>query len=1207
MGEHITVACRQKKTLGGLALDIQQLRGKEELFQECLRQELKELIRHKDIDVVIGVPFYNEADTLVQVVTAAAQGLGSYLNIKPLIVCVGDPVGTRALATLSGLSIKVPYQGFLLPEGVNGRGFSIRAILEIARELGAHVLLLEADLKRKGNIGFRPWWLERLYLPLLQDYDLVAGCFRRHYFEDPTSSLFVGPMLETFFSLKLRDPLSRLYGISRRLVEDYCTDLDWWYRGVGGYGVDPWLLAMASKWDRNICEVSLGAKIGPAAASKRGYVFKQLALSLFESVKTNEDYWLKSQPILKRPDFYGLQRCDRGLELSCHLAKLNAGFSQGFYQYESLLGQVLTEETFKAVEKAARVAESPLAFGAELWAQVIYSFLQAYVFADDLDTGDLLEGLRVLYDGRLGSYITHLNNFSRLVSRIEGLDKDELIFQEAARVRTDQRERFLSGKNEFIQAWMEQLEEVRPLIAPLDYLEFIPGVPLALPADLLGIGGLPVRTRRIFRRLEERYSDAFHEFIHRDLKLDKGLTSAQLGMELEKFMLQLEQVAQELLPGDLSTAEGTRQVVERIFDLISHHKILAVKEEVLRQLLTEFPPLNLLIRLGFSSTAELLSHYDVRDALALAGISEEREYTDRLLWWLGDNLRPDSLEEVEMKSLVVTPQSYPGVGELRDISHFDRLAARLTASNLPKCLGGLFPKLRYFTHVAKILLEAEHYSFIWQAYGREHKGFGLKLVNSVIKHQGREVFSATNVFQNWHQRELAHRIALLASELKRQGEQEKGKLLQLMAKGYGLGLTLGDGTFIPCSAWTWSSFSFRGGEGIPTPLSVRIERDWFHHDLLEEMYSEMGLRAQDIMMEAIKRIGQGREASSLLDLVLRSPTREEVVLVQDLGSYPPAGQLIRHKLNPLLEPIPEHPWESNYVFNAAAVRLQGKVYVLYRAYGEDKISRIGLAIFDGARLLERLPEPVFGPLIAEESHGCEDPRVVVIDDRLYMVYTAYNGVIAQIAAAAISVDDFLARRFERFEHLGLAFPGLWDKDAILFPERIGGRWVMYHRVEPTIWVSYADELKLPWPKQNHKIIIGPRSGLMWDSFKIGAGAQPIKTTYGWLLIYHGVSNTMVYRLGVILVDAKDPGRLLYRSPNPVLSPETEHEVGEGQSWVPNVVFTCGAVPGTDKEELVDDDEILCYYGASDTYLCLASATVAELIPESVRHRILRGR
>jgi predicted GH43/DUF377 family glycosyl hydrolase len=130
---------------------------------------------------------------------------------------------------------------------------------------------------------------------------------------------------------------------------------------------------------------------------------------------------------------------------------------------------------------------------------------------------------------------------------------------------------------------------------------------------------------------------------------------------------------------------------------------------------------------------------------------------------------------------------------------------------------------------------------------------------------------------------------------------------------------------------------------------------------------------------------------------------------------------------------------------------------------------------------------------------------------------------------------------------------------------------------------------------------------MWDSLKIGAGAQPIKTKYGWLLIYHGVDREMIYRLGVILVDLKDPGRLLYRSPNPILSPETECEIGKkGECWVPNVVFTCGAVPALDKEVLDDDDEILVYYGAADTNICLATGKVEDLIPEEVRRRVRQG-
>jgi predicted GH43/DUF377 family glycosyl hydrolase len=1191
--------------LGGVYLDIQELRQREDLFQRTLEAALEQVKGVGPVDVVVGVPFYNEKDTLPQVLSTAVQGLKPFLNIKPLFICAGDPAGEKALNAVKSLELDVPHHEFLLPPGANGRGFSIRAILEVARQLGADVILLEADLKERGEWGFKPTWLERLLFPILQDYDLVVSSFRRHYFEDPTGSLFVAPLLEAFFGLRVTDPLSGIYGISRSLVEDYCTNLDWWYGGIGEFGVDPWLLAQAVVWDKKICEVSLGAKLSLPSASKRTHVFKQVARALFDCIKNHEEYWLKSQLILKQPDIYGLESRDRPLEVHCHLADLIANFTTGFDHFSTLFSRILPEKEFKGLERlAAGRREAEFRFSEELWTHVVYYLLQAYSFDSTLQADDILEGLAVLYEGRLAGFVATIQSFRALVGEVKNLDLEDLTYEQVARLKEKQVKEFRRFKGGFVKTWVEKAAEVRPVITPLDYLEFIPGVPVTLPKELKGLGGIPVRTNTVFRRLQERYGEAFHRFLHEDLKLAEGLPSAEIGAGLERFMLELEQAAHRLFPGDLSTPEGTRAVVERVFSLVPHQNILAVKNEILRRLLMEFPPPNLLIRLGYHSISELLDNLDVRDAFTLAGICEEREYTDRVLWWLEDNLRPDGLEEVEIKPLIFTPETFPGVGELRDISHLDRLAARITVSSLPKGMGGAFPKIRYFTRIVKSLVEAEHYSLIWQIYARERKEFGTKLVNSVIKHRGREIFSAANIFENWHQRDLTARTHILAKELAKAGRQEEARLLELMVKGYGLSLTLDDGTFIPCSAWTWASYSFRGGKGVPTPLSLHVERDWFHHDLLEEMYKEMGFRPQDIMTEVIQRIGEGREASDLLDVLLGRRRTEEVVLVQDVGAFPQAGQLQREENNPLLRPILEHPWENRYVLNAAAVRLNGKVYLLYRAFGEDEISRIGLAVFDRNKLIERLPEPIFVPATPEEKRGCEDPRVVVIDGRLYMVYTAYDGVVAQVAGASISVEDFLAYRFDRWERMGMAFPGLWDKDAILFPEKIDGKWVMYHRVEPSIWVSYSDTLSFPWPKQSHKIIIGPRSGLMWDSLKIGSGSQPIKTKYGWLLIYHGVSNTMVYRLGVILVDLKDPSRLLYRSPNPILSPETELEIGErGRSWVPNVVFTCGAVPATDKEILEDEDEVLVYYGASDTYICLASARVADLIPETIRQRV----
>jgi glycosyltransferase involved in cell wall biosynthesis len=103
------------------------------------------------------------------------------------------------------------------------------------------------------------------------------------------------------------------------------------------------------------------------------------------------------------------------------------------------------------------------------------------------------------------------------------------------------------------------------------------------------------------------------------------------------------------------------------------------------------------------------------------------------------------------------------------------------------------------------------------------------------------------------------------------------------------------------------------------------------------------------------------------------------------------------------------------------------------------------------------------------------------------------------------------------------------------------------------------------------------------------------------VVPHGVDRELVYRLGVILVDLNNPELLIYRSPNSILEPEEEYEIGsDNSSWVPNVVFTCGAIPALEKDILEDDDEILVYYGAADTHIAVATATLAELIPAEYR-------
>ncbi|RLC39221.1 MAG: glycosidase, partial [Candidatus Nealsonbacteria bacterium] len=347
-------------------------------------------------------------------------------------------------------------------------------------------------------------------------------------------------------------------------------------------------------------------------------------------------------------------------------------------------------------------------------------------------------------------------------------------------------------------------------------------------------------------------------------------------------------------------------------------------------------------------------------------------------------------------------------------------------------------------------------------------------------------------------------------------------------------------------------------------------------------------------------------------------------------------------------------WEK-LVYNAAAVRINGITYLLYRALGEDGISRIGLWWSrNGYHQDGRLLFPIFGPRedyelpratkkrreehrklygMVREVGGTEDPRVTLIDDTLYMTYTAYGDMV-QLAMAKIEVGDFLkgikeCNSCEEWNSLwvrnGPVFKTLGDKDAVLFPveehkvqqrqmssrkgenkfvtlfpELLEGKFALIHRIPPDMQILYTEELRNVGPSVGTTFFMS-RPG-MWDGEKVGAGAPPLRTKYGWLHIYHGVgkrNDKKVYRLGVILTSFDDPARILYASHIPVLEPEEDYEVN---GWVPNVVFTCGVVPKhKDSNETLDEnDAIMVYYGAADEVMGVAEAKIGELIPKELR-------
>ena len=165
-------------------------------------------------------------------------------------------------------------------------------------------------------------------------------------------------------------------------------------------------------------------------------------------------------------------------------------------------------------------------------------------------------------------------------------------------------------------------------------------------------------------------------------------------------------------------------------------------------------------------------------------------------------------------------------------------------------------------------------------------------------------------------------------------------------------------------------------------------------------------------------------------------------------------------------------------------------------------------------------ENLFETGLKNRFSGCEDPRIVKIDDKFYMTYTAYDGVNpARIALTSIEVSDFVERKWNWNKPVLISPPGRDDKNSCIVPEKINGRYPVFHRFDPSIWIDFVDDLEFSQNKfLQGEILMEPRLN-MWDSIKIGIGPPPIKTEDGWILIYHGISKyDKKYRLGACLLD-----------------------------------------------------------------------------------------
>ncbi|MBC7650283.1 MAG: pesticidal protein Cry7Aa [Deinococcales bacterium] len=327
-------------------------------------------------------------------------------------------------------------------------------------------------------------------------------------------------------------------------------------------------------------------------------------------------------------------------------------------------------------------------------------------------------------------------------------------------------------------------------------------------------------------------------------------------------------------------------------------------------------------------------------------------------------------------------------------------------------------------------------------------------------------------------------------------------------------------------------------------------------------------------------------------------------------------------------------FENEGVLNPAAIKVDNDVHIFYRAVSKGNYSSIGYCKLKGPNIIsERWDKPMLSPEFSYETHGIEDPRIVKIEDLYYLTYTVYDGINA-LGALATSTDllhwdkkgiivpqisykdflhlattnDTLNEKYVRFnEHEQILKKDgknvlLWDKNVIFFPRKINNKFFFLQRIKPDIQiVSYTNDIEELTPAfwQNYFLHLNDcivlKSKYEHEVSYVGGGCPPIETVNGWLIIYHGVYDTVdgyIYCACASLLDLENPTKELARLPYPLFKPE---EVWELKGEVNNVCFPTGAA--------LFDDTLYIYYGAADEQIAYVTVSLSELLQELLLNKI----
>jgi glycosyltransferase involved in cell wall biosynthesis len=389
----------------------------------------------KKADILVGIPSYNNENTIGHVIKAVRLGLTKYFPKYKSVIINSDCGSTdktrkiikqdlndyKELETILIAHEMHPYMRSLHTpisemvttfRGTPGKGKAFRRIFEIAHKLGVKaVVVVDSDLR-----SITPEWIQLLAAPIVfKDFDYVAPLYARHKYDGTITNSLIYPLTRALYGKKIRQPIGGEFGFSARILNEYMKK-DIWDTDVAYYGIDIWMTSVALANSFKVCQSFLGAKIhNPKNIATLTPMFKQVIGTIFSLIEETRDKWRGTKGSKDLPTF-GFQARVIPEEVPQDFNDLFKRFQKGVEKRKAVWKEIMKTENYKALEKVAAQAKKGYSFPLELWVKIIYDYIIFYhrfknVFME-MSLPSILESMIPLYFGFTSSFVLKTKNMS---------------------------------------------------------------------------------------------------------------------------------------------------------------------------------------------------------------------------------------------------------------------------------------------------------------------------------------------------------------------------------------------------------------------------------------------------------------------------------------------------------------------------------------------------------------------------------------------------------------------------------------------------------------------------------------------------------------------------------------------------------------------------------------------------------------------------